>query len=100
MDEDLFDEAATRRVANRAMISAALAFAAGAGGGFVPLASLVVIPVLVIAVIVAVSAIRTLNHPEARVLGGARHAGIVLAELGALGACVSIVLRVLVLLRS
>jgi hypothetical protein len=99
MDPDIFDADATRRVANRALVSAALAFVGGFGGVLVPLSGVVVIPLLVIAVAVAVSAILTLNHPEASVIGGARHVGIVIATLGALAACGAIVLRVIVLLH-
>ena len=99
MNDDLFDAEATKRVANRAMVSAALAFIGGVGGAFTPLSALVVIPLLLIAIAVAVSAILTLNHPEASVIGAVRHVGIVIAALGLLAALGSIVLRVFVLLR-
>lgn len=100
MDDELFDEAATRRVANRALISACLACGGGIGGNVVPLAPIVVIVFLAIAIIVAISAIVTLNHPEARVLGGVRHLGIVLGALGALFAILGIVVRVIALVRG
>ncbi len=99
MDDELFDEAATRRVANRAMISAGLACFGGIGGNIVPLAPIVVIVFLVIAILVGISAIVTLNHPEARVLGGVRHLGIVMGALGALFAAIGIVVRVIALVR-
>jgi hypothetical protein len=65
----------------------------------VPLSSIVVIPLLVIAIVVAISAILTLNHPEASVIGASRHVGIVIAALGMLAAFGAIVLRVVMLLR-
>ncbi|HEY8078804.1 MAG TPA: hypothetical protein VIF62_31950 [Labilithrix sp.] len=100
MDDDLFDEAATRRVANRALVSAALAFFGGIGGNVAPLAPIVVIVFLVVAILVGISAIVTLNHPEARVLGGVRHLGIVLGALGALLAAIGIVVRVIALVHG
>ena len=100
MEDEFFDEAATRRVANRALASAALAFAGGTGGAIVPFPSVVSIPFLVIAMLVAVSAIRSLNHPEAKVIGGVRHLGIVLAAIGAAVAFLAIATRVFLLIRS
>ena len=100
MDDDLFDEAATRRVANRAMISAGLACFGGIGGNLVPLAPIVVIVFLAIALLVGVSSIFTLNHAEARLLGGVRHLGIVMGALGALFALFGIVVRVIALVRG
>jgi hypothetical protein len=100
MDDELFDEAATRRVAHRALVSAGLALAGATAAGIVPLHSAVTIPFLVIAIAVAVSAIRTLNHPEASVIGGVRHLGIVLAALGIVAGLIGLVLRVLLLLRT
>jgi hypothetical protein len=100
MDDELFDAEATRRVVNRAMISAALAFAGGCGANFVPFSPYVVMPFLAVAILVAISAIRTLNHPEARVVGGQRHVGIVLAALGALAAAGGLILRIVWLLRG
>ena len=69
MNDDFFDAEATRRVAHRALVSAALAFVGGFGGVIVPLSSVVVIPLLVVAIAVAISAILTLNHHEAAVIG-------------------------------
>jgi hypothetical protein len=99
MDDDLFDAEATRRVANRAVISAGAAFAGGVVGNIVPLAPLVIIPFLVIAVLVGISSIRTLNHPEAHVIGALRHVGIVGAAIGALLGAVGTALRIYVLVR-
>jgi hypothetical protein len=99
MDDDILDVEATRRVANSALVSAALAFMGGFGGVLVPLSPIVVIPLLVIAIVVAISAILTLNHPEARVIGAVRHFGIVFAALGGLAALGSIILRVYLLVQ-
>ncbi len=99
MDE-FFDEAATRRVANRAVISAGLALFGGAAAAIVPLASIVVIPLLVVALLVAISAIRTLNHPDAHVIGGLRHVAIVVAGIGIAVAIVGIAFRTWLLVRS
>ena len=99
MNDEFFDAEATRRVAYRALVSTALAFVGGFGGVIVPLSSVVVIPLLVVAIAVAISAILTFNHHEAAVIGGVRQVGIVVAALGALAACGAIVLRVVLLLR-
>ena len=45
-----------------------------------------------------ISAILTLNHHEAAVIGAARHVGIVFATLGALAATGGIIVRVIALL--
>ena len=99
MEDEHFDAEATRRVANRAMISAGLALAGAIGGTVAPFPALVVIPFLVIAVAVGISAALTLNHAEAHVLGGVRHVGIVLGSLGAAFALIGIVLHVIALVR-
>ena len=97
-DEDL-DVEATTRVAHRALVSAGLAFVGGVLARAV-LPSLVAIPFLIVALVVGISAARTLNHPEASVIGGARHFGIVLAILGALAAALSLTATAFVLLGS
>jgi hypothetical protein len=99
MDE-LFDAEATRKVANRAVTSAALSFAGGGAAMLLPLPHAISIPFLAIAIAVAISAIRTLNHHEAAIIGGARHVGIVLAALGALAGVIGLVTRVIVLVRG
>jgi hypothetical protein len=100
MDDEFFDAEATRKVAHRALLSALSAFIGGGAAAIFPLASSVMIVVHVIVLVVAVSAIRTLNHPEARVIGAIRHAGIVLAAVGGLAAIMGIALRVLFVFRS
>lgn len=100
MDDEIFDVEATRRVANRAVASAGLAFVGGIAGNVVPLAPLAIVPFLVIALIVGISAIRTLNHPEARVIGVIRHVAIVGAAIGSLLAAVGAALRVYALVRG
>lgn len=92
MDDEFLDVEATKRVAHRAMVSAVLAFV-GSGATGLPLPTVVVVPFAVIAIVVGVSAIRTLNHPEAKVIGGGRHLGIVLAALGIVGAVVGLAFR-------
>ncbi len=99
MDE-FFDEAATRRVAGRAVVSAAIALFGGAAAVVSPLASTVVIPFLVVALVVAISAIRTLNHPDARVIGGLRHAAIAGAGLAIAVALLGIAFRVFLITRT
>ena len=98
MNDEFFDAEATRRVAHRAVISGALAFIGGTGGGLVPLSAVVVIPLLLVAIVVAISAIRTLSHADAAVIGGIRWVGVVLAAVGGLGACGAIVVRLIIAL--
>lgn len=98
MEDEFFDVEATKKVAMRAMGSALTAFFAGAALLVLPFSPYVVIVFQVIALVVGISAIRTLNHHEARVIGGVRHLGIVLAALGSVAAVVGGVLRVLVIL--
>lgn len=97
MNDEFFDEAATRQVAYRAVISAGLALFGAAAAALVPLASIVSIVFLVVALAVAISAIRTLNHPDARVIGGLRHAAIAAAGVGIAVALVGIAFRVFLL---
>jgi hypothetical protein len=100
MNDEFFDEAATRRVSNRALVSSILASGGAVAAAISPLSTLVCVPFLLIAIAVAVSSIRTLNHPEARVIGGARHVGIVLAGIGVVVATIALCLRVFLALRS
>jgi hypothetical protein len=100
MNDEFFDEAATRRVSNRAMVSSILAFVGAFGAALLPIPTLVAAAFLLVAIAVAISAIRTLNHPEARVIGGVRHLGIVLAGIGALVATIDLGLRVVLALRG
>ncbi len=100
MNDEFFDEAATRQVANRAVISAGIALFGSAAAAIVPLASVVAIPFLVIALGVAISAIRTLNHPDARVIGAIRHVAIAAAGVGIAIALIGIAFRVFLLVRA
>jgi hypothetical protein len=100
MNDPFFDEVATRKVSKRALVSSILAFMGSAAAAVTPLADLVKVPFLVVAIAVAVSALRTLNHPEARVIGGVRYLGVVLALLGAATAGLALVLTVLQLVRG
>lgn len=99
MNDEFFDEVATRQVANRAVISSGFALF-GAAAVVVPLASVVVIPFLLIALVVAISAIRTLNHPDARVIGGLRQVAIAAAGIGIGVAILGIAFRVFLLVRA
>lgn len=65
-----------------------------------PFPPVVSVPFLLIGVAVAISAIRTLNHPEASVIGGARHLGIVLAALGGVAGAIGLALRALLLFHG
>ncbi|HEY1954457.1 MAG TPA: hypothetical protein VGH28_02575 [Polyangiaceae bacterium] len=100
MVDEFFDEEATKRVAGRAVISAAIALFGGAGVAVVPLASIVAIVLLVIALGVAISAIRTLSHPDAAVIGGLRHVGTAAAAIAIGVALLGIAFRVFVLVHS
>ena len=100
MNDEFFDEAATRQVANRAVVSAGLALFGAAAAAIVPLASVVSIPFLLIALAVAISAIRTLNHPDARVIGGIRHAAVAAAGVGIAVAIIGIAFRVFLLVST
>jgi hypothetical protein len=100
VNDEFFDEAGTRRVSNRAVVSSILAFFGGLGATLMPLPTLVAAAFLLIAIAVAISAIRTLNHPEARVIGGLRHVGIVLAGMGVVVATIGLGLRLLLALRG
>jgi hypothetical protein len=100
MDDEFFDAEATRRVAHRAVISAAIAFLGAGAATIVPLASVVAIPFLVIALLVAISAIRTLNHPDARVIGGLRHVAIVTAGVGIAVALLGLAFRTWLLVHG
>lgn len=100
MNDEFFDEAATRQVAMRAVISAGLALFGAGAAAIVPLASIVSIVFLVVAIVVAISAIRTLNHPDARVIGGLRHAAIAAAGVGIAVALVGIAFRVYLLVST
>ncbi len=100
MDDEFFDEAATRQVANRAVISSGIALFGAAAAAVVPLASVVVIPFLLIALVVSISAMRTLNHPDARVIGGVRHLAIAMAGVAIAVAVMGIAFRVFLLVRT
>jgi hypothetical protein len=100
MDDESLDVEATRRVANRALVSSGLAFASAVAGGTAPLSSAVVIPFELVVGVVAISAMRTLNHPEARVIGDVRHVGIVLAALALVAAGLGLALRIVLLARA
>jgi hypothetical protein len=100
MQDEFFDADATKRVANRALVSALLAFLGGSIAAVLPFSPIFVLPFLVIAVLVGISAVRTLNHHEAHVIGGIRHLGIVAAVLGILAGLVGIALRVYVLVHG
>ena len=97
--DDLLDVEATQRVANRALVSSILAFVGGLFGGLLPLPAVIILPLLVVAVVVGISAIRTLNHPEAKVIGGIRHGGIVMAAIGAVAAAIALASRTFLLLH-
>lgn len=100
MNDEFFDEAATRRVAERAVISAVLAFFGGAAAAIVPLASPVAIVFLLVALAVAISAIRTLVHPDARVIGVMRPLAIAGAGLAIAVALLGVAFRVLLIIRG
>ena len=94
MDEEI-DVEATKRVANRAVISAVIAFFAV--GPTVILPQIVALVFLGIALLVGISATRTLMHRDAAVIGGLRWLGIALAVIATLSALLLIVSHVLVL---
>jgi hypothetical protein len=94
MDEEI-DVEATKRVANRAVISAVIAFFAV--GGTVILPGIVGIVFLVIVLGVGISATRTLIHREAAVIGGLRWVGVALAVIATLSAAALLLTRILVL---
>ena len=100
MHDEFFDEAATRRVATRAVISSILAFFGAGAAAIIPLSSIVMIPFLLIAIAVAISAIRTLNHPDAHVIGALRHVAIAVAGIGIGVAILGIAFRVFLLANT
>ena len=99
MNDEFFDEAATRRVVNRAIISAGFALFGAIGATIVPLASLVTIPFFLIALAVAISTLRTSSHPDARVVGGTRHVAIAIAVVAIVMAILGLAFRVFLLTR-
>jgi hypothetical protein len=99
MNDEFFDEAATRQVATRAVISAILAFFGAGAAAVMPLAPIVAIPFLFIALAVAISAIRTLIHPDAHVIGALRHVATAIAGVGIAVAILGIAFRVFMLVH-
>ncbi len=97
MNDEFFDEAATRQVAYRAVISAGLALFGAAAATIIPLSAVVSIPFLGVALLVAISAISTLIHPDAHVIGATRHVATAVAGVGIAVALIGIAFRVFVL---
>jgi hypothetical protein len=97
MNDEFFDEEGTRRVANRAVVSAVLALFGAGAAAVIPVSAWVSIPFLVIALGVAISAMRTLNHPDAHVIGGIRHAAIAACGIAIAVAILGTAFRVFVL---
>ena len=95
MDEEI-DVEATKRVANRAVISAVIAFLAV--GPTVILPAIIAIPFLVIALGVGISAVRTLLHQDAAVIGGLRWVGVVLALIATLSGALLLLSHAFVML--
>jgi hypothetical protein len=99
MDDEILDAEGSKRVANRAISSAALALFGAVGARILP-GLYLPIPFYVIALIVGISATLTLNHPEARLIGGIRHVGIVIAVVGVVVAVLSLIGTGLLIYRT
>jgi hypothetical protein len=102
VEEDL-DVVATKRVANRAMVSSVLTFFGvfGAYASSFVLSPIVSAVFVLIVLGVAISSIRTLLHPDAAyVMGGIRWLGISLCAIACLTSALTIVSFSIRLLHS
>ncbi len=95
MDEEI-EVDATKRVAHRAVVSSVIAFIAVGPTIIIP-SRIVQLAFLTVALLVGVSAARTLLHRDAVVIGGLRWLGIVLGAIASVSALLMIVAHVLVL---